>query len=155
MTIRSIDSPIEQRNTAKGNPNAISLYNVDLNNRQQKLLDSLPDFGSQITVARNFVNMADLAALTAKTECEFAMFTNGQERLIIRGNKIMVDVDIEKAKELSKQGYRWSGHTHPGDTFLSMQPSDGDYAILDCFTQKNSVIYNSKGAFRTYEKRSE
>ena len=68
-------------------------------------------------------------------------------------NIALANYRIEKAKELSKQGYRWSGHTHPGDTFLTMQPSDGDYAILDCFTQKNSVIYNSKGAFRTYEKK--
>lgn len=99
--------------------------------------------------------MADLSALTSHTGNEFAMFTKGQERLIIRGNEYMVQIDIDNAKKFSKEGYRWSGHTHPGIDFLCMQPSDGDYAVLNCFSQNNSVIYNSKGDFRPFEKRSE
>ena len=35
MTIRSIDMPIEQRNTGKGNPNAVLTFGVELNNRQK------------------------------------------------------------------------------------------------------------------------
>ena len=98
--------------------------------------------------------MVDLSALTSHTGDEFAMFTKGKERIIVRGNSRMVQIDIEKAESLAKQGYKWSGHTHPGFDFISMQPSDGDYSILDCFKQSNSVIYNSKGEFRTFEKRS-
>ena len=155
LTIQSIDLPIEQRNSGKGNPNAIRLYDVELSNRQKKVLDSLPENGSSFSVSKKDFNMRDLSSLTAKTGCEFAMFTKGNERLIIRGDALHVEIGIEDAKELAAQGFRWSGHTHPGETFLAMQPSDGDYAILDCFAQKNSVIYNSKGEFRTYEKRSE
>ncbi len=62
---------------------------------------------------------------------------------------------IDEAKQFAEQGYKWSGHTHPGFDFLCMQPSDGDYEILDRFNQKISVIYNSKGDFRTFEKRGE
>ena len=98
--------------------------------------------------------MADLSALTAYTGDEFAMFTKGNERIIIRGNSIKVNIGISEADKLAKDGYKWSGHTHPGIDYLSMQPSDGDYAILDCFKQKISVIYNSKGDYRTFEKRS-
>lgn len=155
MPINNIESPVEQKHTGKGNPNAILIFDVALTHRQQLLLDNLPSFDSSFVVKKNFVSMADLSALTAKTGVEFAMFTRKNERLIIRGDSYIVNIDIDKAKELAAQGYKWSGHTHPGITFLSMQPSDGDYAVLDCFKQEISVIYNSKGDFRTYEKRSD
>lgn len=113
VSINAIELPIEQRNTGKGNPNAVLIFDIDLNNRQTDLLNALPNFNSWCT-----------------------------------------DIDIYKATQLAKLGYRWSGHTHPGLDFLSMQPSDGDYAILECFKQRNAVIYNSKGDFRTFEKRS-
>lgn len=44
--------------------------------------------------------MADLSALTAHTGDEFALFTKGKDRLIIRGNSLMVNLDIEQAKNL-------------------------------------------------------
>lgn len=153
MSINSIELPIEQQHTGKGNPNAILMFGTDLNNRQKKLLDLLPEFDSRITVPKRSVNMVDLSALTAITGHEFAMFTKENERMIIRGNDHMVQIDIDEAFLLAENGYRWSGHTHPGTDFLCMQPSDGDYAVLNCFAQNNSVIYNSKGDFRTFEKR--
>lgn len=73
VTISSIDSPIEQKHTGKGNPNAILIFdNISLNNRQQTLLDHLPEYDSRVTVHRDSVNMPDLSALTAKTGDEFA-----------------------------------------------------------------------------------
>lgn len=154
MTISSsIESPIEQKHSGKGNPNAILHYGAELNNRQRKLLDKLPEYDSRVIVNRDDVNMSDLAVLTAYTGDEFAMFTKGSDRLVIRGNERKCEIDYEDALELAKQGYRWSGHTHNGDTFLSMQPSDGDYSVLKAFNQEFSVIYNSKGDFRTFENR--
>lgn len=153
MSINAIELPIEQQHTGKGNPNAILVFGAGLNNRQKKLLTLLPEPDSRITVPKKSVNMADLSALTAQTGHEFAMFTKGNERLIVRGNDRMVQIDIHEACLLSENGFRWSGHTHPGTDFLCMQPSDGDYAVLNCFAQDNSVICNSKGDFRTFEKR--
>lgn len=159
MTIGSIEKPIEtpmeQRNTGKGNPNAILTFGIDLNNRQKAILEQLPEFDSRIIIKKKSVNMADLSAFTANTGHEFALFTKGNERLIIRGNENMVDISIDDAKKLADLGYKWSGHTHPGIDFLCMQPSDGDYSILKCFKQNNAVVYNSKGDFRTFQKRSE
>ncbi len=159
MTIGSIEkpieTPIEQRNTGKGNPNAILTFGIDLNNRQKAILEQLPEFDSRIIIKKKSVNMADLSAFTANTGHEFALFTKGNERLIIRGNENMVAISIDDAKKLADLGYKWSGHTHPGIDFLCMQPSDGDYSILKCFKQNNAVVYNSKGDFRTFQKRSE
>lgn len=146
-----INNPIEQRNTGKGKANAVWSYGVPLNNRQQKLLDAMPQYDSRIIVSKNHVNMTDLAALTAETGVEFAMFTKGGDRLIIRGDSYSVNVDIETAQKLAEEGYKWSGHTHPGlDTFV-LQASEGDYLILKQFKQKVSVIYNAKGDFRTFD----
>lgn len=151
--ISAIEQPIEQKHTGKGNPNAILIFDVELNARQQKLLEQLPEYDSRAIVSKESVNMADLSALTAKTGDEFAMFTKGNKRMIARGNYKEVNIDPKEAYALSKKGYKWSGHTHPGDSFICMQPSDGDYSILDCFNQEQSVIYNSKGNFRTFEKK--
>ena len=74
--------------------------------------------------------MSDLSALTAQTGDEFAMFTKGKERLIIRGNAYNVNVDEAFAKELSRLGYKWSGHTHPGTSGNVLIPSVGDKLIL-------------------------
>lgn len=150
--IRAIEQPIEQQHTGKGNPNAILTFDVELNNRQVRLLEQLPAFDSSIIVSKDSVNMADLAALTAKTGHEFAMFTKGQERLIIRGDSASVNIDPDKARKLAAEGYRWSGHTHPGDTIQSMIASGGDMLVLEQFPQQTSVIYNSKGQFATFGK---
>lgn len=152
VTISSIDSPIEQKHTGKGNPNAIVHFDVELNNRQQALLNALPEYDSRITVPRDSVNMTDLSALTAKTGNEFAMFTKGGNRLVIRGNEYKVNIDIEQAKSLAAQGYKWSGHTHPGIGYNVLMPSKGDKEILRQFPQKISVIYNSNGKYNTFGK---
>lgn len=147
VTINSIDSPIEQRHTGKGNPNAILHFDIELNNRQQMLLDALPEYNSRATVSKGDVSMTDLSALTAKTGDEFAMFTKEGTRLIVRGNGFMVEITPEEANALGKDGYVWSGHTHPGTDMNVLQPSSGDYAILNQFQQENSAIYNSVGAY--------
>ncbi|MCM1577455.1 MAG: hypothetical protein NC078_01485 [Ruminococcus sp.] len=152
MSISSIDRPIEQKHTGKGNPNAIMHYDVQLNSRQEKLLEQLPEFDSRVEVSKNSVNMPDLSALTAKTGDEFAMFTKGGKRIIIRGNAFKVNIDIDNAMLLASQGYKWSGHTHPGVDGNCLQASAGDMEILRCFRQDYSVIYNSKGSYRTFGK---
>ena len=152
MSISAIEQPIEQQHTGKGNPNAILTFDMSLNNRQQKLLDSLPGYDSRVTVPKESVNMSDLSALTAKTGDEFAMFTKCGERLIIRGNSSKVNIGLDEAKKLSDSGYKWSGHTHPGDSRNCLMPSVGDKIILTTFKQDISVIYNSKGIFQTFGK---
>jgi hypothetical protein len=95
--------------------------------------------------------MKDLSALTAATNDEFALFTRGPKRLVIRGDRRHVNIDRNDAAKLRAQGYRWSGHTHvkllDGLEFLA---SDGDYDALSKFDQNVSAIYNSKGKSLTF-----
>ena len=97
---------------------------------------------------KNEVSMSDLAAITAKTGDEYAMFTKGGERLIIRGNKRSVHITPEDALDLAENGYRWSGHTHPGTNDFVLTPSKGDIKVLKKFNQDHTVIYNSLGRFK-------
>lgn len=152
VIISAIEQPIEQKHTGKGNPNAILIFDVELNSRQEKLLKLIPEYDSRAIVPKDSVNMADLSALTAKTGDEFAMFTKGNERMVVRGNTCGVNIDVEQAMHLNTEGYRWSGHTHPGTGINTTIPSSGDKEILNCFDQEQSVIYDSKGNFRTFEK---
>lgn len=89
--------------------------------------------------------MKDLAALTAKTGDEYAMFTRKGERLVIRGNESMTNVTLSMARELAASGYRWSGHTHPGSSINVLLASDGDLAVLKQFGQKYSCIWDMFG----------
>ena len=144
--IMKISSPISSRKHPTGTPEGIELFGDNLNSRQLRLLDNLKEYDSKIEVHKRSVSMRDLSALTAHENVEFALFTKGNKRLIIRGDSGSVNVDIKKAKELAEQGYKWSGHTHPGSTDAALLPSGDDRNILKCFNQKNSVTYNSVGS---------
>jgi len=146
-------SQIENKYTGVGVPSAIYKHNKPLNNRQQALLDKLPEYDSRAVVGKDDVSMNDLAALTAKTGDEFAMFTRGSERLVIRGNSMHVKIDSRSATELSAQGYKWSGHTHPGDSKTVLRSSEGDKVVLRAFNQDISAIYNSIGDHQTFNKK--
>jgi len=150
--INNIKKPIEHQNTGKGIPPLVYHHGKDINNRQKKLLELLPDYDSKAIVSKKSVNMSDLSALTAYTGVEFAMFTNKRERLIIRGNEYEVNVNHILAQKLNLQGYRWSGHTHPGESSNHLIASDGDKTILRNFKQDISVIYNSVGDFLPFDK---
>ena len=76
MSINLIENPIEQHNTGKGVPGAILHYGSSLNTRQAQLLALLPKYDSRALLRKSDVNMKDLAALTAVTGNEFAMFTS-------------------------------------------------------------------------------
>ena len=148
MHINSIDSPIEQRNTAKGNPNAILQIGRPLNNRQQRILDSLSEYDSRIIIEKKAVNMRDLSAMTAITGDEFALFTKGTKRLVIRGNSYSVNIDEKVANDLRKEGYKWSGHTHPGIDANCLIASPGDMLVLNAFGQHRALFITLKGSLK-------
>ena len=138
---------INSRSSGKGNPSAILHFGMPLSKRQSSLLERLSEFDSYVVLRKKDVNMRDLSALTASTGCEFAMFTKGSTRIVIRGNKTMVNIDVDKAKRLYENGYRWSGHTHPGTDANCLIASEGDSNIVVAFGARTTVIYNSVGMY--------
>ena len=142
----NIALPISHRKrTGEGRPSSMLHFDVELSKRQRTLLESLPKCDSRVSLPKTFVDMTDLSALTLITGDEFALFTKGQERLVVRGHKHGVNIGIREAKVLSDEGYRWTGHTHPGIDSFCLSPSKDDIDILRCFDQESSAIYNSAG----------
>lgn len=139
------------RNSSRGNPSAITHFDVELNTRQKNLLQQLLNCDSSIIVNKGDVSLNDLAALTAKTGDEFAMFTRGSQRMIIRGNANAVNINGRMAQELYNAGFKWSGHTHPGTGINVKFASEGDMHILEKFNQTRSVILDSQGNFNVFE----
>ena len=82
------------------------------------------------------------------------MFSVGGRRLIIRGNHTSVPVTPEMGRELARQGWRWSSHTHPSSERNVLRSSDGDRAVSGAMEQVmerpaniplTSRIFNSRG----------
>jgi hypothetical protein len=131
-------------NPAAGNPAAIARGMGELNFRQAAVLDQLPEFGSNTIVHKSF-RQTDLAALTAATGDEFAMFSTGGRRLIYRGDFESVPITPEIAQGLAEQGWRWSSHVHPGYDTGVLRSSIGDQSVLRAMGGNQSAIYNSMG----------
>ena len=151
-----ISAPISNRAKGVGDPYGVAKYGQSLDKRQRVLLDRLQNVDDIVTVRKNSVNMTDLSALTAHENVEFAMFTRGSERMVVRGDEGHVYIGSTEAEKLSSQGWRWSGHTHTGDpsidTTIKLE-SPGDREILNQFiNQTQSVIYDSYGQHKTFEK---
>ena len=130
-----------------GHPVDVVFSAKELSQRQQNILGKLPGYGSQVIVDKRDVSMIDLSALTAKTGDEFAMFTRGGKRLIVRGDYRSVPISVESAAVLHNEGYRWSGHTHVGLADTSLIASNGDKRILKEFEQSKSALYNAAGKY--------
>jgi RHS repeat-associated protein len=128
-----------------GNPAAISRGLGKLSSRQARLLEMLTGEGSSTILPKRAVRLKDLAALTAETGDEFAMFTRGSQRMIMRGSSGSVPVTPEIASQMAGRGWRWSGHTHPGTGQQVLRSSIGDRAVLSAFGRGRSVVYNSVG----------
>ena len=127
---------------------------VKLNGRQNQVLNILPEYGSEAIVSKRGVKLNDLVALTNSQGAEFAMFTRGSQRLVIRGGSKGVPVNVDRAMELANSGWKWSGHTHPGITAESLKASVGDRAVLEAFQawgiQNKSVVKTMTGEYKTF-----
>jgi hypothetical protein len=66
---------------------------------------------------------------------------------LARDNTPITDAD---AKRMSEEGYRWSGHTHPGRGEVVRIASPADKVILQTFGQRNSVIYDGSGNYKQF-----
>lgn len=139
-----------QRNQATGRASAIRLMDADLNKRQKKVLEQLNKPGDSFVSTKSQIKTKDIAALTAKENVEFALFTKGNKRMIVRGTQFETPVGEQRLRQLAEDGWKFSAHTHPGVGDISMIASDGDIKVLYLFKQGQSVIYNSAGEYKQF-----
>lgn len=141
-----------QRNSATGRASAIRLMGADLNKRQQKVLERLHKAGDSLESTKSQIKTKDIAALTAKEGVEFALFSKGNRRLIVRGDSFGTPVGEARLRQLAAEGWKFSAHTHPSIGYGSLSPSPGDRKVLYLFKQGQSVIYNAKGEYDRFFK---
>lgn len=135
----------------RGNPRAIYRGFGELSSGQRQLLAQLEGPGSRALVRKGAVTQRDLAALTVATGDEFAVFTTGGRRLVIRGGPDGFHgiIDGQWAASMRAQGWRFSAHTYPvyegAPTHNFLRSSPGDREIIRIFGQDRSAILNSVG----------
>ncbi|MBZ4416289.1 RHS repeat-associated core domain-containing protein [Myxococcus sp. RHSTA-1-4] len=133
-----------------GNPAAIVRGMGELSPIQHSVLTQLNDAGTQTLISKRLFGSNDLAALTAATGDEFAMFTTGGRRLLVRGTADSVPISPAIAAQLRAKGWRWSAHTHPGISTNVLRSSVGDRAVLEAMDGSQSAILNSLGERRLF-----
>jgi len=132
-------------NTSGDSPGFGQLSPVSsLNKRQRELLELLSESGDTAILPKNSVSMNDLRQLTNVTGDEFNMFTNGGQRLIIRGSGRKIEVSQEMFNDLVNGYYgKFSGHTHPPG--YSMEPGPNDSWFLKKIHQEESSVWGNDG----------
>jgi A nuclease of the HNH/ENDO VII superfamily with conserved WHH len=133
------------RQSGVGNPGAVFDNAAPLGARQTGLLNRLPADGSRIVIGKGEVSIQDIAALTARTGDEFAIFTKGNERMILRGNGDRIEVSPQLLQQLKSEGWRWSAHSQPGTRIGDAVASAADQRVLRELGQNQSLIVNSRG----------
>ncbi len=153
-SVRSVNPTIAAG--VRGNPRAIVRGVGELSSSQRAILSQLDSPGAQVLLRKSSVTQTDLAALTAETGDEFAMFTTGGRRLVVRGRPEGYHgiIDGDWAASMRAQGWRWSAHSHPiyegVPTRNFLRSSAEDQALIGIFGQNQSAIMNSVGERRLF-----
>lgn len=117
---------------------------VSLIRRQKRLLERVPEPYDWIVVKSKSIHVRDLAALTAVTGDEFAIFTKGSKKILVRGNKLKWRLPEDLVDKVKEEKWIWDSHSHP--VITKPNPSPEDRNTLRLFTwQEKSIIINLKG----------
>lgn len=137
--------------TSASDLRAIAIGAAELSPNQASILSQLPEYGSSVIIPTKSFSYMDLAALSAKTTDEFALFRSGSRVMIIRGNATSVPLSTAdgSAQSLASQGWRWTAHTHPD---YSLASSPGDRNVLSVFRNMRSDIFLPNGDSRPFNK---
>lgn len=122
---------------------------VELKEKQKLLLGGLEKAGDFVQLKKKDVSLDDLAALSAHQKCEFAIFTKGKNRILLRGNYNSCNISETLSKIVLDKKWEWTGHSHP--TITRISASQADRNALKHFTwQKESSIIDLKGNTITF-----
>ena len=111
----------------------------------EAILSRLPKAGDWVQVGSADADIYTLGSLTAKTGSEFASFSRGEVKIIVRGTKTTKwRLPEDLARRIYTEQLRWDAHSHP--TTINLRPSTEDRNTLKLFTwQKKSRIIDITG----------
>lgn len=127
----------------------LSSGNFALNRRHKFLFDKIPEVGSWTRVKTHQASLEDLAALTAFTGDEFALFSAKGYKIIYHGKKRKWDIPNDVFEEICNKKMIWEGHSHPYPGDLSSSPEDRKTLSLLTWQKKSSII-DVEGTTKTF-----
>lgn len=118
-----------------------------LSEADARILETIAERFSWTEVPTEAADIYTLAALTARTGDEFAMFARGNVKIIMHGasaNGMPWTLPEDLARRVFDEQLRWTGHSHP--TTMNLRASDDDRKTLAVFKwQKKSTIVDLTG----------
>ncbi len=117
---------------------------ISLRKKQKEVLSKIPKAGNWGYFRNKEIDTEDLAALTAATGDEFALFKGDNGKIVIHGSSIKWNIPKDAWDEIERGHMIWVSHSHPTMTNLTESPEDID--TLKMFTwQKKSTIIDLNG----------
>ncbi len=127
----------------------VSSGSYALEKRHKFLLDKIPNSGEWTRVKSHQATIEDLAALTAYTKDEFALFSGKGYKYIFHGERKRWSLPNDAFKEICNKKMIWEGHSHPYPGDLTASPED--IKTLKLLTwQKKSTIIDIEGTKKTF-----
>ena len=117
---------------------------ITLRKRQNELLQAIPNKGDWCEFRNKQVDINDLAALTAKTGDEFALFVGKNNKIVIHGGQKW-SIPKDAWEIIQEEKYEWKAHSHPTYSTKIMSSRE-DRETLKLFTwQEFSSIIDLEG----------
>ena len=119
-----------------------------LNARRKKILELVPKSGDWKIVKKGYVEIKDLAYLSASEHHEFALWETKNSAIIHHGDLRHCNPDEEMGKLIESKNYKFVAHSHVDGGRLS--PSEDDRTTLKYLNQKKSILVSSSGEMMEY-----
>lgn len=117
---------------------------ISLRSRQKKVFSAIPNVGDWAELRNKQISIEDLAALTAYTGHEFALFGDEQSKVVVHGGASSWNIPYKLWEKIQKEQLVWIAHSHP--TFERLTSSAEDRKTLKLFTwQTKSIIIDLNG----------
>ena len=120
---------------------AIRAGDAGLNERRQKMLDRVPESGSFSSFSKEYIEMKDLAYLTAKTGDEFALLRGKNTDILFHGTPVNCFFEGLLEEMLLSRKVEIVGHSHPGE--ITPVVSADDRETLVRIGQKRSKLISA------------
>lgn len=122
---------------------------IALKEHQENILKQFENGKTFVVIKKRKVKLDDLAAFTAVTKAEFALFTKGKNVILLKGSYSSCTIPASLLQKLIDEKWIFTGHSHP--TFTGLKASFADISVLKRFTwQKESRIIDLSGKTKPF-----
>lgn len=126
--------------------------NKKLSVKQKTLLKKIEKTGNFVENGKKSIKVKDIPKLAASEGVEFSLFTKGCMRILVRGSYNETPINEKLLDRLTKEGWKFSVHTHPVINEVALKSSPNDAKFLQTLGQEQSVILSPSGLPKRFNK---